>query len=373
MFRLMNNILYIGPYREFSGMGNAARQYIKALIQTGHNISIRPIYNIFKPYPSADIDDQILELESNSSKTYHTVIQHCFPHQLNLDRRFDNNIGIIHLESHSLNSTISQYVDIMDKVIVGSSPSAKLLSTLGIDTNKINVIPEPIDLSIIEDYQNSNKKQNKNTFNFYTICDFIDRKNIDKILIAYILCSNHYDDVELVIKTKNFSDIDINLNETIEYFLSKIYDCFKSSYIKKPKIVIGETKYDAILYLHNNNDCYINASSGESFGFSTLEAMAFNNNLIVNDKIGSIDILSDDCGLITKTNSKPCFDPDRIYYLYNNIDNMWFEPDINDLIINMHKAINETDKEKQSRILAQKDKIQNFTIESVSNQLLQIL
>lgn len=369
----MDNILYIGPYREFSGMGNASRQYLKALIRTGHNISIRPIYNIFKPYPSTDIDDEILDLESNSSKSYHTVIQHCYPHQITLDKRFDKNIAIIHIESSSINSIIKQHVDIIDGIIVGSNQTAKTLYLSGINPSKINVVPEPIDIRSISDYKEREKKQNKNTFNFYTLCDFVSRKNIDKILIAYVLCCDHYTDIDLIIKTKNFSNIDINLNEAIEYYLSKIYAVFKKKYAAKPKLFIGESKYDAVLYLHNNNDCYINVSSGESFGFGTLEAMAFNNNLIVNEKIGSAEIVGERCGLLNKCSTIPCFDPDRLYYLYNNIDDLWFEPETNDLILNMHKAINETQEEKKARILAQNNKLQEFTIESTSEKLIKIL
>ena len=112
----MDNILYIGPYREFSVMGNAARQYIKALVASGDNISIRPSYNIFKPFPKEEIRNEILELESNFSKSYHKVIQHCYPHQVVLDKRFQQNICITHLESMGSNQTIAQYLNIMDKI-----------------------------------------------------------------------------------------------------------------------------------------------------------------------------------------------------------------------------------------------------------------
>lgn len=363
---MMNNILYIGPYREFSGMGNAARQYIKALIHTGHNISIRPTYNIFKPYATSEIDNEILDLESNSSKSYHTVIQHCYPHQLTLDKRFEQNVALVHFESFNYNPCFAQYMEIMDNIIVGSNFVQKVLLNMGLDTNKIRIIPEPIDLDSIRLYQSQNAKKEKDSYSFYTICDFIDRKNLDKILLAYILAYDYNDNIELVIKTKNLSDKYIHIDQTIEYLISKAYSIIDRTSIPKPKVVLGETKYDAISYIHNNNDCFINASSGESFGFSTLEAMAFNNNLIINDKIGSSEILSEDCGLLTDVTMTECMDPDKIYSLYNNIDNMWFTPTINSMILNMHKAANENNTDKQHRIEMQNHQLQNFCIESVA-------
>ena len=86
----MDNILYIGRYRDFSGVGNASRAYLKSLIRTGHNVSARPIYNIYKDYPENEIDDEILELETNFSKKYHKIIQHCYPHQLTYNKNFED-------------------------------------------------------------------------------------------------------------------------------------------------------------------------------------------------------------------------------------------------------------------------------------------
>lgn len=364
----MDNILYIGPYREFSGMGNAARQYIKALIRAGYNVSVRPIYNLFKPYPIEDIDNEIVELESNFSKSYHAVVQHCFPHQFTLDKRFDHNIGVVHLESQGYGYGIADYIDLMDSIIVPSNYVYKTLAYAGIDAKKIHVIPEPIDLDYISQYKQD--KTNKKVFSFYTICDFIDRKNLDKIITAYSLAFDKEDPVELIIKLKNFSSTDIHIGETIDYTLSKIYETLKRNHINKPKIVCGNTKYDGIMYLHNHNDCFINASSGESFGYATLEAMAFNNNLIVNDKIGSCEIVAENCGYITNVTQTTCLDRDRLYHQYNTIDNTWFTPELSSLISNMYRATGETDSDKQHRILAQNQWLQNFSIDNISQQLL---
>lgn len=362
----MDNILYIGPYREFSGMGNAARAYIKALIHSGANISVRPIYNIFRECPEEEIDQEILELESNFSKKYHKIIQHCFPHQFCFNKKFDQHIGIIHLESLNYKNNVFQYMDGMDDVIVGSSSVYNEIN--GKISSNIHIVPEPIDLEKIKEYQNITTKTEKDTFNFYCIADFIDRKNIDKILLCFTKILQQHQNIELIIKTRSYLGEELIIKDKIEYEFSKIYGLSKTDKIKKkPKIVIGDIKTEGIYYIHNNNDCFINISSGESFGHSTLEAMAFENNIIVNKKIGSYDIVKDGCGLYVDSVLSNCFDIDRLFPMYNTVDQFWYEPTINSISEQMINAINETKKQREQRQINQKEKIKEFSIEKVSS------
>ena len=100
--------------------------------------------------------------------------------------------------------------------------------------------------------------------------------------------------------------------------------------------------------------------------------MVFNNNIIVNNKIASSEILTEYCGLLTETRQINCMDSDRAYYQYNTIDNLWYEPKIDSLINNMYKAYNETSLEKQNRINHQSDRIQQFSIDNVSKYFLNL-
>lgn len=369
----MENILYIGPYREFSGMGNAARQYIRALINTGNNICIRPIYNMFQPYPEEEIGHDILELEANFSKRYHKVIQHCYPHQLCYDSKFDQNIGIIHLESSLYNGSLSNYINIMDNIIVGSNfVKNTLLEKNHSISNKIHVIPEPIDLEVVKNYKNNNKsKKDTNLYSFYVLADFIKRKNIEDILLAFLILSDKYENIELVIKTKSHSSASPLLEQTVEYEFEKIYNVARKNYSKKPQVLIGDIKYDGIKYIHHNNDCIINISSGESFGYSVLEAMAFNNNTIVTNNT-ALSELTDGTGHVVESDVIMCVDNDRLFSIYNTIDQQWRKPIFLSLISKMSKAILESQSVSKERISKQNDLIQNYTVEAVSKRMLEL-
>lgn len=366
----MSNILYIGPYREFTGMGNAARQYIKALLVAGHNVSIRPIYNTFKAYPEKDIDYEILELESNIAKPYDILIQHCYPHQLYYDNRFQKNIGIIHLESSNYYSNISNYINMMDEVIVGSNFVHKVLSSINF-SKPIRVVPEPIDLEFIKKYRENNTRSIKDSYSFYAIGDLSERKNLYEIVKAFVVAYDSDDNVDLVLKIIS-SNERVATDQEIEYELNKIYSRIKKNYEKRPRIVFGDIDYHSILYLHNNNDCFINVSSGESFGYSTLEAMAFNNQIIVNDQIGSSEIIDEDCGLFNNVYKRSCEDSSRLYHIYNSYHQSWYKPEIDRLIVNMNTARNESKESREKRIEKQNDRLNNFSIESISKILINI-
>lgn len=366
----MDNILYVGPYREFSGIGNASRMYIRSLIKTGHNISIRPIYNIHREYPEQEIDDEILELELNFSKKYHKIIQHGYPHQFCYNSNFDQHIGIVHLESSNYFANIIQYISMMDRVIVGSNFVKQQIQKY---IPNVDVVPEPIDTEQISEYRNNHIKQQSDTFNFYCISEWLSRKNIDKIILAFIRLSNYYEHIELVVKTKSVFHGDDNVRESIDYMLSKMNNLVNTKKIKKPKIVIGESNLDGIYYIHNNNDCLINISSGESFGYPVLESMAFGNNIIGNNKGAIFELIKDGCGLSVNTESVPCLDEDRQYPLYNSAFQYFDNPFINSLYENMQIAINENENEKIKRTEKQQEKIQKYSIENVSEILKGVL
>lgn len=360
----MDNILYIGPYREFSGIGNASRAYIKALMRTGDNISIRPVYNIDKVYPLDEQDNELLELENNFSKKYHKIIQHCYPHQLCYSSNFDQHICIIHLDSFGYHSNILQYLSIMDKIIVGSDTTKH--QTLDLLKHKTYVIPEPIDIDEIENYKNTNDKQPKDNFSFYCIADWISKKNIDKIVLNFIRLSSLYDNnLDLVIKTKSHTSTNDDIKNYIEYDLSKIYKLFYRNNIRKPKIIVGEINKNSVYYIHHNNDCLINISSGESFGYSTLESICFNNNIVVNNKSVNKQFLTED-GLSVTTEFSYCLDDEKIYPIYNTFDQYWENPSSNSLYSRMYEAINESDNQKSNRIKEQKEKIRYYSMDNVA-------
>jgi glycosyltransferase involved in cell wall biosynthesis len=360
-----DNILYIGPYREFTGMGNASRHYIRSLLHSGHNICIRPIYNEFNAYPETEISSDILDLEKNYQSKYHKVIQHCYPHQLVYNSKFDQHIGIIHIETNQIDHNITNHLALLDNIVVGSSVSKRILYNSGIKV-KIDIIPEPIDLLLIKEYRKNNEPDvSDQNFKFYTIASFSDRKNLQQLLLSFLLFSNYYDNADLIIKLKQIKHT-ADSNAYVDYEFEKFYSIIRNNFTKKPKIFIGDTSYNNMLYIHNNNNCYISTSHGESFGYPILEAVAFNKNIIMTKNTGCDDLISQCQGLGISSREVACKDKDRIFPFYNSIYNTWNEADINGTVDNMFKAVNESNEAKDIRIAHQNKIIEQYTYDSVA-------
>lgn len=363
----MSNILYIGPYREFSGRGVASRNYIRALVQSGHNISIRPIYHTFKSYPDFDIKNDILELENNFNKKYHTVIQHCYPHEYCLDKRFDKTIGIVNLESKYYAGRLNDYLSIPDELIA-PSVFVKDSITESKDFN-VSIIPEPIDKKEIIEYKNNpaNRDNKKETFIFYIITDFIPKNNIIETLEAFWMAFDDDDKVDLVIKTKNKNQEFSDLHQTVEYEFSKI-DSNLNKFKKKPRVIIGEIKKDAVYYIHNNCDCLIDISPSRCFGKSVLEALAFGNSVVVPENTAQYEIACETNNFIVESELTNCRDTIKVHNIYNTYSQKWFVANFYSLINNMKKAFLENKEEKASRLAMSEKKTEEYTIEAIAQK-----
>lgn len=345
-------------------MGNAARAYIKALVVAGHNVSIRPIYNIFKSYPILDIDNDILELENNFHKRYHTLIQHCYPHQYCADSRFDQNIGVVHLESVGYSSRLDDYLQIPDKLIVSSEfTKSSILESKGFK-KQILKIPIPVDIKYIDDYKNTTPKIDKKNKSFYVIGDLINKNNFSQILEAFWLAFDNEEPVELIIKTKNKTQEHIDLHNVVEYEFGKLENKISKN-IKKPKVIIGEVKKEALFYLHRNNDFYIDISSGKNFGYSVLEALCFDNSVICLNHTSTSELVIDTDNFIVNSKYCSCGDDSKIYNIYNTVDQKWFEANMEDLIIKIKSAYYEDETDKEKRLIKTKEKLQQYNIDTV--------
>jgi len=337
-------ILYIGPYREFSGAGNSARNYIEALYKKGHEVCISPLFPTGDLYPENDISSEILPLENNYQKTYDIVIQHCHPFDYVYDHRFSKNIGIYQFNSLNIKPIIFSRLDLMDNIVVNSNINLETINRTANTklSDKLRLVPELIDLNKIKDKQYSKyewiKKLN-DPYIFYVIGNFIERKNFYKILSAFVYSFDTECNVELVIKTKNHYSIDdIGLIEKeLDYMMNKIYGSVRKQKerCKQPKIMVGKFSYDALLSMHSNLDCYIDVSQAENFGYGVLEAASFNNDIITNELSSSTEIVPS-----YKVSSKITNANDSLTknFIENNLTDIWSDVDFNSLVNAMKTA-----------------------------------
>ena len=368
----MKNILYIGPYREASSVGNASRKYIKALNATKNNITIKPFYNIWKSYADSLINTDILQLENNTFDHYDIVIQHVYPHQLSYNNKFEKNIAIVHPECLNYGLDYINYINQMDTIIVPSEFSKRSLVGTGIDQTKIVTVPVPLDLIEIDSFKNimSNKDKTNQKYVFYIIDKFASQSNIEKTILAFLILSSKYENIELVLNIEPSFHLNDNI---IKENIYNIYNMFSTNQDNMPTIINGDIEYSKLLDIHNNGDCLIDISSGKSFGYSSLEAMIFNNNIIALNDTAQSELLSNNCGSIIDNEYANCLDDNKSFFMYNTVRQTWSKPILNDLINTMEKTILESDTAKINRIKSQDSTVQSFSIKNISELLENIL
>jgi hypothetical protein len=140
---MSKNVLFIGPYRQNDGWGEAAKQYIRALIQSKCNLTIKPVYMSMNTGP---IPLDLLEYEDNKQDHYDVVIQNVLPHLLDYNGEFGKNIALIYTETSNWHNGWRSRLNNMDEVWVPSKADCNNLHVSGVDTKAVEM-PIPIDVS----------------------------------------------------------------------------------------------------------------------------------------------------------------------------------------------------------------------------------
>ena len=371
------NALFIGPYRQADGWGAASRDYIKAIATQINNITTRPLYYTHNKINK--LDSSIENYEKNIYDHYDIAFQKALPHNFSINRMVKKNVGLTVFETNNIsNSQCVANINGLDEICVPSSTEEKNLRESGV-TTKIKVISQPIDTEAYKSKTDTKldfKSPTKKTFYFYTIGEYIERKNLKDLVIAFNLAFDNIDDVGLVIKT---SVNGLNSNQArnkIEEDISKIKKTLRvKSQYKKEIIVTEYLSDDDLIGLHNSCHCFVLPSFGEAFCRPAAEALVLGNTPIVTDKTGSCDFINNENGYIINSRKQPVIlnQPNLSddYDIYNALE-YWYQPSVTHLIECMQKAYKtyknnrpEYEKKKQIGI----DSIEQFSYTNIGKKI----
>lgn len=349
----MKNILYIGPYKENTGLGRSARRYIDALgYNFNINLSIRPIY--FTPYLDTGNESgkDYNEFEDNSSKYYDMVIQHGIPNCFEYRQEFGENVAITDIDTLHIGHTgWIDRINLMDRVIVQSKWSKQSLQQAGL-TTKVQILPEPFDLTKFnKSYDPLFDNPNKD-FVFYYVGKHQDKNNIKALLAAFFLEFKKHDDVKLIIKTDITGFDHQEAEKIITYDIQQVERSLRvnSKYVQSPHVIIGYYEQEYMMRLHHQCDSYVNVCRCESFGASAIESMLFNNLTITNHGIGANTYINNTNGLEIDSFLSNVYSKD--FYMENTytIHEQWREPYLDSIREQMRKAYEMTSEEKQQKL-----------------------
>ena len=364
------NGLFIAPYRQNDGWGFAAADYLEAINTQIKNLSARPIYYV-NNYVSK-VNDTVLNCENKSFDNYDIVFQKCLPHSMTIDKSIKKNVGITMLETNDISKSVSVLnMNGMDEICVPSNQEAKTLKKSGVTTN-IKVISQPINVEMFK--KNRDTKINFNslvdkTFKFYTIGEYVERKNLFDLIAAFRLAFSNLDNVSLIIKTNAQS------KQLLQEF-QKFKKDMGTHKQHKQEIVVSERLSETdMIGLHNACDCFVMPSYGESFCRPAAEALVLGKTPIVTDNTGMTDFINNDNGFLIRSKKCPVITKNKtlseVFDIYNAYEH-WYRPDLYHLIECMQKIYSMHKKDKQAYAKKQQigiDSIDQFSYENIGKKI----
>ena len=272
------NILFIGPYRQSDGWGLAARDYIEALVKTNHNISIKPVY--LSPNIDNNISNNFKLLESNRFDKIDIVIQNVLPHLMDYYWGCKN-VELCYFETLGWKNNWDLKLNLMDEIWIASKKEKDILLNSNVKT-KINIVPIPINTDIKD--IDSNFKLPTNDFKFYFIGEYIERKNLDKLVQAFHREFHKNESVKLILKLSKTGFSNQNLLSIIEQEFAKLKNSFgiykDISEYNNEFVITDRLSYNDIIGLHKECDCFVMPSSGESLCRPLMESVLVGNTAI---------------------------------------------------------------------------------------------
>jgi len=275
-------ILYIGHYKEFGGWAQTATDYILALDSIGIDVVCR---NVSLTRDRQDVHPRLLELEKKDSRGCDICIQHLLPHHLVYSDYFKKNIAIMETETIN-NKHLAWFCQLeqMDEVWVANNHSKNMLEEQGFG-KPVKVINHCCDTSkYSKRYQELSIPETEDTFKFYYIGDFNDRKNLDAAVTCFHSEFEKEENVSLIIKVNKFGIPAEKLHKIVGEYLTNIKQSLRIRKEYKTEIIITEKiPEQSILALHQYSDCFVCPSHGEAWSVPTIEAMAFGNTPIASN------------------------------------------------------------------------------------------
>lgn len=314
-------IKYSGPLSDVTGFGEAARNNILALHTAGvevvpEDVSYSPTNTKFE---HADLLKQLAR--DNDKKPYNVKISHYnpreFPRRLEAGRY---NIGYAVWEADQWPELYVNNCNRMDEIWTPSSYNMDGAKASGVSVPVVKV-PHTTQMTECDDEGLAIVNVSDETFLFYSILTWQERKNPEALLIAYLTEFSANDDVALLLKVLSRSDRE---RQAMKNQIGRIKSALNlPSY---PKLLfIGHTlDQRAINQLHYRGDSFVMLHRSEGWGLVHFEAMMQGNPVIATEYSGVTEFLNENTGYPVEYRLTPVF---QLYEYYNG-HQLWADPDI---------------------------------------------
>jgi len=350
-----------------SGYAKASRENVLSLYKLGIPIKINPI-SFEKARPELGEDGEILRSLINKDVDYNINITHTTPEfWKNHKEEGVLNCGYTIWETDRLHPSWPDYINNnVDMCMVGCQWNVDIFKKSGVIVPIFNV-PHVIDTVKFEGISDYNiKGLSDETFVFYSIFQWQERKNPIATIRAYWRAFMSGEDVALVLKTYR-SDYSDQEKDAVRKMLINLKKMSPSRNHPKIYLIPDMLSEDEMLSLHRRGDCYVSLDRGEGFGLSTAYAGCAGNPVVSTGFGGVTEYLNEENSYLVDYILTPVAGmPWSPWYL---MEQSWAEADIihgSDLMREVYNN-REDAKNKGNKL---KEYLQsNFNYASIGNKI----
>lgn len=324
---MVNSVAYISACLDSSGYAEAARNHIAALHTNGVKVTVTPIS--FEQFRSelGELGALIHSLVgSKENAPVHIV--HSTPNLY--DKIRDNNkynIGYAAWETSLLPKEWVAPINRMNEMWVPSEHNKQAFINSGVNV-PIFVMPHPFDISYGSKSDIVTVLANKkpDDFAFYSIFQWLERKNPTDLIKAYLTEFMPNEKVVLVLKTYIVNPNNDTESGKIKEYIATIKANLHIKEFPRILLITSLLSRQQIVSVHKECDAYVSMHRCEGFGIPIVEAMLCNKPVIVTGYGAPEEFIEDKkSGFIIPYTMTPCYGmPWGTYTGHMN----WADPDI---------------------------------------------
>ena len=268
-----SGIIWAGSLLEIGGYGTVSRNMLKALSLLDIPIHLIPIGSHDHQHLVDDIkfmqsiDKPISEL-GNDILLFVNSTPEGFPHVSTVPHRIK--IGVTLFETDRIPLHWVELCNQMDKIWVPSRFNYHTFSSSGVEENKLQVVPYPIDVDKfkIDNTKNLFRNNINDKFKFLFVGAFDYRKGLDLLIRAYCDEFSRRENVVLVLKL--FNPV-WNSNDILSILRS--YTPQKND-LPLIHVILEKIEEKQLIQLYSSCDCYVSTERANGWGYPAMEMMA---------------------------------------------------------------------------------------------------
>lgn len=368
---IIKGIKYMAPFLDNSGYAQASRDIIMSLHNAGIPLTLSPL-SFEGARPDLGETGRVINSLIDKKIGYNIVLMQCTPEFWEARKEVDKvNVGYIFWETTKIHPDWETLINSnIDKLLVSCEWNKDVVKECGI-TVPVGVVPNGIDTSKIRKAKPFVVSGiNEDTFVFYSIMQFTERKNPQDLLKAYWYAFQNNENVALVLKTYRNSYAESEKQIVRNLILSYKRDMPMSNHAKV-HLIPNMLSNEEIHGLHVRGDCYVSLDRGEGFGLSPFAAGAFNKPIIVTGFGGVTEFAKPDNSYLIEYQLTPV--SGMWWSPWYRGDQLWAEPNVIDAAEKMQHVFNNREEATNRGKLLGKNIKDNFNFEVISKRLLQEL